>query len=186
MAKREGYRARSVYKLKEIDERFGLIKSGLKIADLGAAPGSWSQYAARKGGKVVAVDLLEIEPVRGVEFIQGDFLDPSIQDRLLEMAGNRIDLVLSDIAPDSTGQRAVDRLRAEAVGETVTDFAKDIISPNGHVLIKLVKGAEAKVVQLAKQYFDITRILRPKATRADSSEIFLLISRPKKPTITDD
>lgn len=181
MAKREGYRARSVYKLKEIDERFNLIGPGLRVADLGAAPGSWSQYAARKDAKIAAVDLLEMQPIQGVDIIQGDFLDIDIQNRLHQILGGPIDLVMSDIAPDSTGQRAVDRLRAEAVGEMVIAFANDTIAPNGQVLIKMVKGAEAKVMDMAKQSFDVTRILRPKATRAESSEIFMLVSRPKQP-----
>lgn len=181
MAKREGYRARSVYKLKEIDERFSLIGHGLRVADLGAAPGSWSQYAARKDAKIAAVDLLEMQPIQGVEIIQGDFMDIDVQNRLHQILGGPIDLVMSDIAPDSTGQRAVDRLRAEAVGEMVIAFANDTIAPNGQVLIKMVKGAEAKVMEMAKQSFDVTRILRPKATRAESSEIFMLVSRPKQP-----
>lgn len=179
MAKREGYRARSVYKLKEIDERFGLLKAGTRVADLGSAPGSWCQYVAKKAAKTAAVDLLEMEPVGGVDFVRGDFLDSAVQDRIKALLGGPADLVLSDIAPDSTGQRAVDRLRAEAVGEMVITFAGEVIAPEGQVLLKLIKGADAAVSILAKQYFDVVRILRPKATRSDSSEIYLLAQRPK-------
>ena len=178
MAKREGYRARSVYKLKEIDERFILITAQSRIADLGSAPGSWSQYAAAKNARIVAIDLLPMEPLAGVTFLQGDFMDIDVQRRIQAELAGPVDLVMSDIAPDATGQRAVDRLRAEAVGEMVVAFAIDNIAPNGQVLIKLVKGAEAKVAAAAKQEFKTTRILRPKATRSDSSEIFMLISNP--------
>ncbi|MCB2009543.1 MAG: RlmE family RNA methyltransferase [Geminicoccaceae bacterium] len=178
-ARKLGYRARSVFKLQEIDERFGLIRKGMRILDLGAAPGSWSQYAARKGAAIVAIDLLPVEPIDGVTILQGDFLDPVMQERLKEELGGPADLVLSDIAPDATGRRIVDRLRAEQVGETVLDFAAEVLRIDGHAFLKLVKGAEHAVMKSAQDRFRSFRPLRPKATRSESSEIFILASGRK-------
>jgi len=173
-AKRSGYRARSVFKLEEIDKRFELIRQGSAVVDLGAAPGSWSQYAARKAARVIALDLLPMDPIPGVDILQGDFLDQEMQAELLRRLNGKVEVVLSDIAPDATGRRVVDRLRAEAVGESVVDFAGRVLGPDGHLLIKLVKGAEASVLNLARPRFSRLRLLRPKATRSDSSEAFLL------------
>ena len=175
-ARRAGYRARSVFKLEEIDERFELIHRGAAVVDLGAAPGSWSQYAARKAARVIALDLLAIDPIAGVDLLQGDFLDPDVQAELLRRLDGKVDTVLSDIAPDATGRRVVDRLRAEAVGEAVVDFAGQVLAADGQLLIKLVKGAETSVMELARPHFSKLRLLRPKATRSDSSEAFLLAS----------
>ena len=180
-AKAEGFRARSVYKLKEIDERFGLLRRGARVVDLGAAPGSWSQYAARKGAKVVAVDLLEMEPVAGALVFRGDFLDAGLQGCLEAALGGPADLVLSDMAGDATGQRLVDRLRAEALGEAVIEFAARVLRPGGHCLLKLVRGAEAVLTPLALASFASARPLRPKATRAESSETYLL-ARERRPS----
>ncbi|MCB1883441.1 MAG: RlmE family RNA methyltransferase [Geminicoccaceae bacterium] len=178
-ARAEGWRARSVYKLDEIDRRFGLVRPGGRVLDLGAAPGSWSQYALKKGARVVAVDLLPIGPMPGAEVVQGDFLDPEVQAALLERLGGGADAVLSDIAPDATGKRVVDRLRMEGVGEAVVAFAEGALGPDGRVLVKLIRGAEARVMDLAKSLFVGCRLLRPKATRADSSEVYLLAERPR-------
>lgn len=179
-ARAEGYRARSVYKLQEIDARFDLIRRGVLVVDLGAAPGSWSQYAAREGAKVVAVDLLEVEPLAGVELLAGDFLDADVQARLEAALGGPADLVLSDMAAHATGQRTVDRLRAEGLGEAVLEFAGRILRPGGDCLLKLVKGAEAVLTPLALKGFASSRVLRPKATRAESSEAYLL-ARGRRP-----
>ena len=179
-ARSEGYRARSVYKLKEIDERFGLLRRGAKVLDLGAAPGSWSQYAARKSCRVVAVDLLPLDPVAGVEALEGDFLDPAVQARLREELDGSADLILSDMAAAATGQRTVDRLRAEGLGEAVLEFAATVLRPGGDCLLKLVKGAEAVLTPLAQASFVSSRVLRPKATRSESSETYLL-ARGRKP-----
>lgn len=175
-ARQDGYRARSVFKLEEIDARFTLIRKGAAVVDLGAAPGSWSQYAARKGARVVALDLLPMDPIADVEIVEGDFLDPAIQRQLLARLGGGVATVLSDIAPDSTGQRVVDRLRAEAVGEAVVAFASAVLERDGQLLIKLVKGAETGVMDHARPSFSKLRLLRPKATRTDSSETYLLAS----------
>jgi 23S rRNA (uridine2552-2'-O)-methyltransferase len=173
-ARREGLRARSAYKLEEIDRQLGLLRKGARVVDLGAAPGSWSQYAARRGCRVVAVDLLPMQPIKGVENLEGDFLDPGVRARIVERLGGKAEVILSDMAAASTGTRAVDRLRAEALGEAVLDFADEALAPGGACLIKLVRGAEAALQQRARPRFRQLRLLRPKATRAESSEIFLL------------
>jgi 23S rRNA (uridine2552-2'-O)-methyltransferase len=173
-ARAEGYRARSVFKLREVDERFRLLHPGARVLDLGAAPGSWSQYAARKGCRTVAVDLLPLEPVSGVTSIEGDFLDPAVQTRALEALGGPADVLLSDMAASATGQKTVDRLRAEALGEAVLDFAATAVRPGGHCLIKLVRGGEAALMPTALRLFRTAKVLRPRATRSDSSETYLL------------
>jgi 23S rRNA (uridine2552-2'-O)-methyltransferase len=173
-AKAQGYRARSVFKLEEIDRRFGLIRAGMVVADLGAAPGSWSQYAANKQSRVVAVDLQPIAPIAGVTIIEGDFLAEATEAALAAAVGSGVDLVLSDMAASSTGRRLVDRLRAEQLGEAVLEFCETHLAEGGSVLIKLVRGAEATLQQRAKTMFRSVRILRPDATRSDSSECFLL------------
>jgi 23S rRNA (uridine2552-2'-O)-methyltransferase len=173
-ARREGFRARSIYKLEEIDRQVGLLRQGARVVDLGAAPGSWSQYAARRGCRVLAVDLLALQPIAGVDTLEGDFLDPAVQAQIIERLGGPADVVLSDMAAAATGTRAVDRLRAEAIGEAVLDFAATVLVPGGACLIKLVRGAEAALQRRARPAFRQIRLLRPAATRAESSEIFLL------------
>lgn len=173
-ARREGFRARSVYKLAEIDREHGLLRAGTRVVDLGAAPGSWSQYAAKRGCRVLGLDLLEVQPIPGVELLQGDFLDPAVQARVVGQLGGPVDLVLSDMAASSTGSRAVDRLRAEGLGEAVLEFVGRVLAPGGACLIKLVRGAEAALQARARPAFRSLKLLRPPATRADSSEIFLL------------
>lgn len=187
-ARRAGYRARSVFKLEEIDQRFELIRKGMALVDLGAAPGSWSQYAAAKGARVVALDLLPMDPIAGVDILEGDFLDPAIQAALEARLGGKVETVLSDIAPDATGRRLVDRLRAEAVGEAVVAFATAVLAPDGQLLIKLVKGAETAVMDMARPHFSRLRLIRPKATRSESSETYLLASgyRPPAEAVTAD
>jgi 23S rRNA (uridine2552-2'-O)-methyltransferase len=173
-ARREGWRARSVFKLQELDERFGLLRRGARVVDLGAAPGSWSQYAAKRGCQVVAVDLLPAEPIAGVTLLQGDFLDPDVRAALRERLGGPADVVLSDMAAPATGQRAVDRLRAEGLAEGVLEFAAEALDRGGCAVIKLIKGGEAVLTPRALRSFDAARVVRPKATRADSSEVFLV------------
>lgn len=173
-ARQEGWRARSVFKLQELDQRFDLLKRGARVLDLGAAPGSWSQYAARRGCRVVAVDLQPVEPIAGVELVTGDFLDPAVQADLRQRLDGHADLVLSDMAAPATGQRTVDRLRAEALGEAVLEFAAGAMAPGGALALKLVKGSEAVLARRAQELFATARVVRPKATRAESSEVFLV------------
>ena len=180
-ARAQGWRARSVFKLEEIDRRFGLIRKGAVVLDLGAAPGSWTQYAAGRGARVVAVDLLPVEPVAGAVILAGDAQDPKVQERVAGALGGPADLVLSDIAANATGTRAIDRLRAEGVAETVLEIADRLLAPGGSCLIKLVKGAEAKVRARALTLFRRVELIRPAATRKDSSETFLLALDRKPP-----
>lgn len=174
LAKKRGFRARSVFKLQEIDQKHGLLRRGMAVLDLGAAPGSWTQYAVQKGCRVVACDLLAMQPVSGAEIVQGDFTDPAVQDRLLRLLGGPADLVLSDVAPNTTGLRNVDRLKAEAAAEAVLELAGRALRPDGACLVKLIKGAEAALLPRVRACFRSWRLVRPGATRAESSEIYLL------------
>ena len=173
-ARQQGWRARSVFKLKELDERFGLLKRGGRVIDLGAAPGSWTQYAVKCGCRVVAVDLLPVAPVAGAILLEGDFLDPMIQEQLRQRLDGPADLVLSDMAAAATGRRAIDRLRAEGLGESVLEFAGEALAPGGACVLKLIKGSEAALMPRAMALFTTARVVRPKATRAESSEVYLL------------
>lgn len=173
-ARQQGWRARSVFKLKELDERFELLKRGARVIDLGAAPGSWTQYAVQRGCRVVAVDLLPIQPVAGAILLEGDFLDPMIQAELRQQLDGPADIVLSDMAAPATGRRAIDRLRAEGLGETVLEFAGEALAPGGACVLKLIKGSEAALMPRAMALFTTARVVRPKATRAESSEVYLL------------
>ncbi len=186
-AKKEGYRSRAAYKLLEIDARHRLLKPGLRVLDLGSAPGGWAQVAAERGCRVVGVDLLAIAPIPGVELIRGDIEDEATPARLLEALGGPADLLLSDLAPAATGQRAVDRLRSEAMGETVLVLAPDLLRPGGHLLLKLLRGADAVLTKTARTAFKSVRLVRPDATRRESSEIYLLAEdhRPAPPPKDD-
>lgn len=173
-AKKRGFRARSVFKLEEIDRKHGLLRRGMAVLDLGAAPGSWTQYAVQKGCRVVACDLLPMQPVAGAAIVQGDFTDPAVQDRLLALLAGPADVVLSDVAPNTTGLRNVDRLKAEAAAEAVLELAGRVLRPGGTCLVKLIKGAEAALLPRVRACLASWRLLRPEATRAQSSEIYLL------------
>jgi 23S rRNA (uridine2552-2'-O)-methyltransferase len=183
-ARQEGWRARSVFKLQELDERFALLQRGARVLDLGAAPGSWTQYAVKRGCRVVAVDLVAVEPVAGAELIQGDFLDLEVQRELRQRLGGPADVVLSDMAASATGRRAIDRLRAEGLGETVLDFAGEVLVAGGACVVKLIKGSEATLMPRAMGLFATARVVRPKATRADSSEVYLLARGLREPAVT--
>jgi 23S rRNA (uridine2552-2'-O)-methyltransferase len=173
-ARQAGYRARSAYKLIEIDRRFGLLKPGRTVMDLGSAPGSWAQVAAARGCRVIGLDLLEMAPVAGAEVLQGDVFDPATPARLRAAAGGPAAVVLSDMAAPATGQRAVDRLRAEAIGEAVLGLLPELLAPGGSVVIKVVRGAESGVTGEARRAFDRVQLVRPEATHRDSSEIYLV------------
>ncbi len=173
-AKTEGYRARSAYKLLEIDAKHGLLGPGRRVCDLGAAPGSWSQLCARRGLEVVGLDLLPVDPIAGCRFLVGDFRDDDVQGALLKALDGRVDLVLSDMAADATGQRIVDRLRAEELAEAVLAFTDTVLRAGGDTLIKLVRGAEPAARAAALPRFAQVQFVRPPATRKESSEIFML------------
>jgi 23S rRNA (uridine2552-2'-O)-methyltransferase len=185
LAQKEGYRARAVYKLKEIDESEKLIKPGQVIVDLGATPGSWSQYvrnklAGKEGGgilgEIYALDLLEMDPIADVHFIQGDFREEVVLAQLEEkLSGRKVDLVLSDMAPNLSGIPTVDAARIEYIIELAVEFAKAHLKPNGALLVKCFHGPSYNtLVTLFKTEFKTVSNKKPKASKDKSSEIFLL------------
>jgi 23S rRNA (uridine2552-2'-O)-methyltransferase len=173
-AQTEGYRSRAAYKLLEIDGRFRLLRAGLKVADLGCAPGGWTQLAAARGARVVGVDLLEVPPIEGAVLLQADAFDPASAQRMRELGGGRFGLVLSDVSPSATGKRAVDRLRAEAAAEAVLDLLTELLAPDGNAVIKLLRGIEGTITSQARARFARVTLIRPEATRRESSEIYLV------------
>lgn len=178
-AKAEGWRSRAVYKLQEIDERDRLLRPGLKVVDLGAAPGGWSQYAARKvgsQGRVVAFDLLPITPLPGVVCLQGDFREREALEAMSEaLAGQRVDLVLSDMAPNTSGVEAVDQIRSLALAETAESFAIETLQPGGDFLVKLFQGPGFDdFVRRMRGRFGKVVVRKPRASRDRSPEVYLL------------
>ncbi|MFZ0151964.1 MAG: RlmE family RNA methyltransferase [Xanthobacteraceae bacterium] len=186
-AKREGFRSRAAFKLAEIDERYKLLKPGARVVDLGAAPGGWSEIAAQRvgtGGRVVALDILDMKPVSGVEFLQLDFLDPSAPERLQAMLGGgsvggkgqaTADVVLSDMAANATGHRQTDHLRIMALAEAAADFARQVLTPGGAFLCKVLQGGtETKLLAGLKREFESVKHVKPPASRTDSAELYLL------------
>jgi 23S rRNA (uridine2552-2'-O)-methyltransferase len=177
-AKREGYRSRAAFKLLEIDEKYHILKPGQRIVDLGAAPGGWSQIAAKKvgpKGKVVGIDLLPIDPMAGVEFIQLDFLDESAPGKLIEMLGGPADVVMSDMAANTTGHKKTDHLRIMGLAEAAIYFAREILAPGGVFVAKVFQGGtEAQLLADLKRDFAVVRHVKPAASRADSAELYVL------------
>jgi 23S rRNA (uridine2552-2'-O)-methyltransferase len=180
-AKREGYRSRAAYKLLEMNEKYKLFKPGGRIVDLGAAPGGWSQIAAREvksqegKGRVIAVDLLDIEPIAGVEFRVMDFHDSKAPDRLREWLGGLADGVMSDMAANATGHRKTDHLRIVGLAELAIDFARGVLAPGGFFVAKVLQGgSEGDLLTRLKRDFTTVRHLKPKASRADSAEMYVL------------
>jgi 23S rRNA (uridine2552-2'-O)-methyltransferase len=181
-AKRDGYRSRAAYKLVEIDDKFHLLKPGARVVDLGAAPGGWSEIAARRAGasgRVIALDILEMKPVAGVEFLQLDFLDASAPERLKQMLGDKnqgkADVVLSDMAANATGHRQTDHLRIMALAEAAAAFAREVLAPGGAFLCKVLQGGtEASLLAELKRDFATVKHVKPPASRTDSAELYLL------------
>ncbi len=177
-AKREGYRSRAAFKLLEIDEKYHVLKPGQRIVDLGAAPGGWSQIAARKvgaKGKVVGIDLLPIDPMPGVEFIQLDFLDESAPGKLIEMLGGPADVVMSDMAANTTGHKKTDHLRIIGLAEAAIYFAREILAPGGVFIAKVFQGGtENQLLADLKRDFAVVRHVKPAASRADSAELYVM------------
>jgi 23S rRNA (uridine2552-2'-O)-methyltransferase len=176
-AQKEGYRARAAYKLEEIDRALHLLRPGQLVVDLGAAPGAWSQYLRRaaKGGTIVALDLLEFEPIEGVEFIHGDFRDPAVLARLVErLGGRRVDVVLSDMAPNLSGIGASDAARMADLVELALEFAAGHLHPEGALVCKLFHGSGySQLVERFKRQFRVVKPIKPKASRDRSAETFL-------------
>lgn len=192
LAKREGYRARAAYKLKEIDEALRLLRPGQLVVDLGAAPGAWSQYLRRKfagagaavgelNGTIIALDLLPIEPVEGVSFIQGDFREESVSQALAQSLGGRpVDVVLSDMAPNLSGIEASDAARISHLVEVAVEFALAHLTPEGALVCKSFHGSGySQQVKLFKDCFRVVKPIKPKASRDKSSETFLVGVGPK-------
>ena len=177
-AKREGFRSRAAYKLAEIDDKFHLLKPGARVVDLGAAPGGWSEIAVRRvgaGGRVIALDILEMKPIAGVAFLQLDFLDESAPARLQEMLGGRADVVLSDMAANATGHRQTDHLRIMALAEAAAHFAREVLAPGGSFLCKVLQGGtETALLAELKRDFASVKHVKPAASRSDSAELYLL------------
>ena len=177
-AKRAGYRSRAAYKLAEIDEKFHILKSGARVVDLGAAPGGWSEIAARRvgpSGRVIALDILDMKPVAGVEFLKLNFLDDAAPARLKEMLGGKANLVLSDMAANATGHRQTDHLRIMALAEAAAEFAREVLAPGGVFLCKVLQGGtEAALLAELKRDFATVKHVKPPASRRDSAELYLL------------
>ncbi|MCW9005116.1 MAG: 23S rRNA (uridine(2552)-2'-O)-methyltransferase RlmE, partial [Gammaproteobacteria bacterium] len=185
LSQKEGYRSRAVYKLKEIDEKDHLIKPGMTVIDLGAAPGGWSQYVARKLNgqcRIIALDILPMEPMEHVEFIQGDFLEEAVFNQLLDVLGDsKPELVISDMAPNMSGMQAVDIPRAMYMAELALDLAVQVLNPGGGLLVKLFQGEGFDdYIKLMKQHFDRLVMRKPKASRDRSREIYALATGFKK------
>lgn len=179
LAQKEGYRARAAYKLIEIDDKDKLIKPGMSIVDLGSAPGSWSQVAVQrlKGqGKVIALDILDMQPIGGVTFIQGDFREESVLKLLENQLNNtQADLVIADMAPNISGVKDVDQAGAAYLTELALEFSKDWLKPSGNFLVKVFIGAGfEEILQTMRQMFDKVVTRKPKASRDRSNEVYLL------------
>jgi 23S rRNA (uridine2552-2'-O)-methyltransferase len=180
-AKRLGYRSRAAFKLIEIDDKYRLLKPGMTVVDLGAAPGGWSQIAAKRvgtaagKGRVVAIDLLQMPEIAGVEFAQLDFLNPDAPETLIAALGGRADAVLSDMAANTTGHRATDQLRIVGLVEAAALFAREVLRPGGTFLAKVLQsGADADLLAQLKRDYASVRHVKPASSRQDSSERYLL------------
>lgn len=177
-AKREGFRSRAAYKLAEIDDKFHLLKAGARVVDLGAAPGGWSEIAARgvgPSGRVVALDILEMKPIAGIDFLQLDFLDDIAPAKLKALLGGKADVVLSDMAANATGHRQTDHLRIMALAEAAALFAREVLAPGGAFLCKVLQGGtEARLLGELKRDFETVKHVKPPASRSDSAELYLL------------
>ena len=187
LAGKEGYRARAAYKLKEIDEQFNLIRPGHIVVDLGCTPGAWSQYVRRRlspsgaavgelNGTIIGLDLLPMEPIEGVQYIQGDFREESVLAQLQEAVGGRpVDVVVSDMAPNLSGIESTDAARISHLIELAVDFSVNHLKPDGALVVKLFHGSGyTQLVQLFRETFKVVKPVKPKASRDKSSETFLV------------
>ena len=186
-AQKDGYRARAAYKLKEIDETLGLIKPGMRVVDLGSTPGAWSQYLRRRlspggaavgalDGVIVALDILPMEPIEGVQFLQGDFREDAVLAQLAgALGGQALDVVVSDMAPNLSGVESSDAARIAHLVELALEFAQQHLKPEGVLVVKLFHGSGySQLVKLFKERFKVVKPIKPKASRDKSSETFLV------------
>ena len=186
-AKLEGYRSRAAYKLLEMDAKYGLLKPGQRIVDLGAAPGGWAQVAAAKvgagkgRGRVIGIDLLNVDPIPGVEFTVMDFLADDSPDRLKAQLGGLADGVISDMAANAMGHRPTDHLRIVAMAELAAHFAFEVLAPGGFFIAKVLQGGtENQLLALLKKRFGVVRHVKPEASRAGSAELYVLATAFKR------
>jgi 23S rRNA (uridine2552-2'-O)-methyltransferase len=176
-SKVDGYRARSAYKLIEIDEKFKIFKGGLTVIDIGAAPGSWSQYASKvvKNGKIVSIDLKEMEPIDNTVQIKGDFTEDETQQKIKEFLTGKSDVVMSDMAVNTTGIKNIDSIQTGELCKEAMVFSKDIISSSGFFVSKIFMGGSFnEIVQLGKKIFKEVKVFKPKSSRKDSKESFII------------
>ena len=177
-AGRQGYRSRAAFKLIQLDDKLGLLKPGARVVDLGAAPGGWSQVALERcgpGGRVVGIDLIEIDPLPGGVFLVGDFLDAAAPGRLMEALGGPADLVLSDMAAPATGHGQTDHLRIMALAEAALHFAEQVLAPGGGFVAKVLQGgSERELLERMKRGFTKVRHVKPPASRKDSAELYVV------------
>ena len=191
-AKREGWRSRAAFKLIEIDDKFKLLKPGARVVDLGAAPGGWSQVAVQRigpKGKVVGIDLLDIEPIAGVDFAVMDFLDPDAPEKLRAMMGGPADVVMSDMAANATGHKKTDHLKIVALAELAIEFAREVLAPGGSFVAKVLQGGtEGSLLTDLKRDFATVKHVKPAASRKDSAELYVLATgfRGRKPADAEE
>ncbi len=176
-SKVDGYRARSAYKLIEIDEKFKIFKGGLSVIDIGAAPGSWSQYAlkASKSGKLISIDIKKMEPIGNSVQIQGDFTEEKTQEEIKKYINDKVDVVMSDMAVDTTGIKNIDSIQTGELCKEAMSFAKDLIKNNGFFISKIFMGGTFnEIVAEGKKYFKEVKVFKPKSSRKDSKESFII------------
>ena len=176
-SKVDGYRARSVYKLIEIDEKFKIFKGGLSVIDIGAAPGSWSQYSSKviKNGKLISIDVKKMEPIRNSVQIQGDFTEDKIQDQIRKNLNVKVDVVLSDMAVNTTGIKSIDAIQTGELCKEAMLFAKEMIKENGYFISKIFMGGTFnEIIAEGKKFFREVKVFKPKSSRKDSKESFII------------
>ena len=176
-SKVEGYRARSVYKLIEINEKFRIFKGGLSVIDLGSSPGSWSQYASKviKNGKIISIDLKEMKPIKNTIQIQGDFTESKIQGKIKDKLSGAVDVVMSDMAVNTTGIKEIDSIQTGELCKQSMIFSKDVIKKHGFFISKIFMGGTFnEIVALGKNFFKEVKVFKPKSSRKDSKESFII------------
>ena len=179
-SKVDGYRARSAYKLIEIDEKFKIFKGGMFVLDIGAAPGSWSQYASKvvKNGKVISIDLKSMEEIKNTIQIKGDFTDPTIQKKIKDCLNKGLDVVMSDMAVNTTGIKNLDAIQTGELCKEAMIFSKDVISQNGFFISKIFMGSTFnEIVALGKKIFKEVKVFKPQSSRKDSKESFIICKK---------